>query len=344
MMGFLFLGVACLAAASGGGYLLHVSREGAKAREKERRELRNSFRASLARELRKTKASRFGFSDLVTNCGIERSEADAVAEEFYGGYCQKVFSDGVVSEDERRVMDRLAGALEISPEAASSIEGRSRDARYRAAVTSALGDGRISGEELEELESLRRSLGMSRGQGLALTETISRDAFVAEMRRIVRGGQFSPEIRENLAKFKRALAISDADAPQFLARHATDLYRECFTMAVQDGVITAEERQMLEWLLRPRPAYPKPTWLPSGKRSATPSAARDTATGGFQASKPQNFWRAERSATGIAPAYINTRRLGMSFGPLENCSLPASGSCLSLQPNRSHSLPRRFSI
>ena len=248
MTGLLFLGVACLAAAGGGGYLLHASREEARAREKERQELRKSFRVLLARELRKAKASRFNFSGFVTDRGIERSEADAVAEEFYGGYCQKVFDDGVVTEDERRVMDRLAGVLEISPEIASSIEDMSRNGRYQAAVTSALGDGHISEEELEELESLRKSLGMSPGQGLALTETVSRDAFVAEMRRIVRCGQFSPEVQEKLAKFKRALAISDADAPQFLARHAADLYRECFTMAIQDGVITAEERGMLEWL------------------------------------------------------------------------------------------------
>ncbi len=248
MIGLLFLGVACLAAAGGGGYLLHASRKEAQTREKERQELRNSFRVQLAHELRRTKASQFNFSEFVSDHGIERSEANAVAEEAYRGYCQKVFSDGVVSEDERRQMNRLITAFELPPEIATSIERGARDARYQAAVTSALGDGRISRRELEKLVALRRSLGIGRGQGLALTETICRDAFVAEMRRIIRNGRFSPETREDLAKFKRALAISDSDAQQFLTKQAVDLFRECFTTGLQDGVITPAERQMFEWL------------------------------------------------------------------------------------------------
>ncbi|APW63609.1 hypothetical protein BSF38_05182 [Paludisphaera borealis] len=184
----------------------------------------------------------------MAGCGIERAEADIVAEEFYGGYCQKVFSDGVVSEDERRTMDRLTTALEIPSEVASSVEGKARNAQYHRAVSSALGDGRISQDELEELESLRRSLGISRKESLALTEDMSRDAYVAEMRRLVRNGRFTPELRDDLARLKLALAISDADTPLFLAGHATDLYRECITMAIQDGVVTPEEHQMLKWL------------------------------------------------------------------------------------------------
>jgi hypothetical protein len=247
-MGFLFLAIACIAAVGGGGYLVHISREDARAREEERRKLRTGFRELLKRELRAAKASRFDFSGLVERCGIERAEAEDVAQEFYGGYCEKVFEDGAVSDEERRTMDRLAAALEIPPEVAASVEGRARDDRYQRAVSSALGDGRVSQAELEELEGLRRSLGMSRKDGLALTDTISRDVYVAEMRRLVRGGRFTPEVRDDLARLKRALAISDVDTRRFLAGTATDLFRECVTMVIQDGVISPEEREMLEWL------------------------------------------------------------------------------------------------
>lgn len=247
-MGFIFIAIACAAAMGGGGYLILHSREEAKARQEERRLARAGFREVLTRELRRTKAASFDFAELVARAGIDRHEADEVAQEFYGRYSRKVFGDGVVSDDERRTLDRLAAALAIPAGVSSAIEGKAKGERYQKAVSDAMADGVVTSGELEELEGLRRSLGISRGAGLALAENDTRAVYVAEMRRIVRAGRFSPEIQAELARLKRGLAIADGDAVRFLASHAENLFRECVTMSLQDGVVTLEERQMMDWL------------------------------------------------------------------------------------------------
>ncbi len=341
-MGFLFITIAIAAAMSGGGYLIIHSHEVAKAREEERRLAMAGFREVLTRELRRTKASGFDFAELVARAEIDRGDADEVARELFGRYTQKVFSDGVVTDDERRTLGRLAAALQISADMAASIEAKAKEERYRKAASDAVADGVVTPEELEELERLRRSLGIgreeriapaakhatvvyaahvreafsdgvvstderrtldrlavaleisndvaasieakakgeryqravadamadgvltygelddlerlrqslgvSRSEGLALAESDARAVYVEEMRRIVHAGQFSTDVQADLNRLKRGLAVTNGDAARFLKSHAEGLFRECVTMALQDGVVTAEELRMIDWL------------------------------------------------------------------------------------------------
>ncbi len=145
-------------------------------------------------------------------------------------------------------MKRLASALQLDEATASGVEKQAIAGRYRTEVEKVLADGFVSSEEEASLISLRKSLGLTLRESLSLTEVNSRDAYVAAMRTIVRAGPVKRGVQGELARMKRALAITDSDAQRFLRDAALDLYRECFTMALQDGVFSADEKETLAWL------------------------------------------------------------------------------------------------
>jgi tellurite resistance protein len=231
--------------------LLYLMRHSAKekaAHEAEHERMRSRFHAALAHELKASNASQFSFSTFVEKCGVDPAEAQLVARDMYGRLCARVVSDGVISDRERKTMNRLASALLLDEATASSIEREAIAGRYQAEVQRVLADGRVSVEEEAALTSLRESLGLTRRESLLLTVCPSRDAYVATMKSLVRSGQMDADAREQLLRLKRALAISDRDGQHFLHDAAHELYRECFTMAIQDGSVSPQEKQQLSWL------------------------------------------------------------------------------------------------
>jgi hypothetical protein len=99
------------------------------------------------------------------------------------------------------------------------------------------------------LESLRKSLGIGRKEGLELSESLSRDAYIATLRRIVEDGRVTEEEKAELAKIKRALAISGSDGARLAqwGDSAINLYRQLFTSIMQDGVVTPDQESTLKW-------------------------------------------------------------------------------------------------
>jgi len=229
-------------------YTAYHLRLEAETRENARKEEARHFRGVLTRTLRESKLSQFSFSELVHKCEIDRREADSIACDIYASLCKKTLSDGVVTDDERKLMERLATALEIDEGASREIEEQARRDKYSDAVVSALADGSISVDEASELETLRRSLGISRIDSQAVAEPHSRDAYVALLKRAVRGGIVSEERKQEINRLKNTLGIADEQAAQFVKTMAMDLYSEVFTMAIQDGIVSQDEKQTLSWL------------------------------------------------------------------------------------------------
>lgn len=81
-----------------------------------------------------------------------------------------------------------------------------------------------------------------------MVEGVTRDAYLAMLRRIVDAGELDARSEVELSRFKRALALTDADAARIIQEQSVALYREAFTSVVQDGVVTPQEEAFLRWL------------------------------------------------------------------------------------------------
>jgi hypothetical protein len=252
MVAELLLGSVLTLAAGGSSYLVLVQRKERRAAEEERKATRERFRESLIRRIRTTKVSEIRFSEFVEQCGISRRDADAEADHVYRELCRKVMADGIITDDERKKLDLLARAIEIDPDRADRMELEIKGGVYREAVAGILSDGVISYAEAGELDSLRRSLGIDAGHGLSVTEDLSRDAYLAQLQRVVSRGSVTGSAKAEISRIKRALGISAGDGAR-LARdgdRALDLYRQLFTSVLQDGVVTPEEEETLDWFQR----------------------------------------------------------------------------------------------
>lgn len=108
-------------------YLVYDHIRSKRQAEERRAAERLLLRDSLVRELRLRKPAGFRFEDFVAECGVDRADADAAADEVYLGLCRKVVADGVVTDEERRKLDVLARALAIDPGRAAGIESRAKD-------------------------------------------------------------------------------------------------------------------------------------------------------------------------------------------------------------------------
>jgi HNH endonuclease len=245
------LGSVLAAGAAGLGYVAVVHKREQLARQREQEELIAGFRASLVDRLRTKGASKgFVFLEHAQACGVEDSDARAVADDLFQKLCAKVFDDGVVTDAERKQLLALTKFLDIDSSHADRIESEARSEVYRQAAREALADGVVTSAEARALATLRATLGIDRAEAIGATEALSRNAYVDAVRRIVETGVVMPSARADLERLKGALLIRDADARVYLRDEATKLYRELFTLAAQDGEITAEEEESLDWLQR----------------------------------------------------------------------------------------------
>jgi hypothetical protein len=106
----------------------------------------------------------------------------------------------------------------------------------------------ITGAEAAELASLRRSLGIAPEDAVDVSGELSREAYVAAVRRVVDGGAITPSAKQDLSRLKTALLIRDQAAQDYIGDESAKLYRRLFAFVAQDGEVTAEEEATLDWL------------------------------------------------------------------------------------------------
>jgi tellurite resistance protein len=248
MVAEVLLGSVLASAAGGAVYLVNHHRKEKLLLAEQEQERLALFREALVRELRGRRLSEFDFSEFVAQCEMARDKSDKIAQDVYQEMCRRVWADGIVTDDERKKLNNLSRALELDQETTLAIEADSAAAVYRNAVAAATADGVVTAAEAVELDSLRRSLGLSRKETLEITGEVTRDAYKAALRRIVRAGPVTDRAKDELAQLKQALLIRDDEARRMIRDDAEALYRECFTIAIQDGVVTCEEKATLHWL------------------------------------------------------------------------------------------------
>lgn len=248
MVAELLLVLVLASAAGGATYVIKYHKRERLLLENQKRERLALFRDALIREMRGRPLSEFSYSEFIARCEVPREHADKVAADIYRQLCRNVWADGVVTNDERTKLKTLSSALELGSGTVSDIEGAAAANVYREAVADVVADGIVTQAESARLDSLRRSLGLGRQESLQIAGDISCEAYISVLRRIVRGGQVTAHAKEELHRLKHALAISDVAASDMVRDEAVALYRECFTIAAQDGIFTAAEKDTLRWL------------------------------------------------------------------------------------------------
>ena len=249
MIAEMMLGTILVSAAGGAGYLVLVQKREREERERERLALRAQFRDSLVQKLRTRGASRdFLFSEHAERCNVPRADAERVAEELYLQLCRKVTEDGVITGDERKQLATLAHFLDLDADRASRLDTQAKGEIYRRAVVGALADGVVTAAEAADLKSLRASLGIGIEQAIDATDDLSRDAYLSSLQRIVDSGRITSGAKADLARLKQVLVLHDDDAKALIRDEAFGLYRRLLTFVLQDGVVTLEEEDALDWL------------------------------------------------------------------------------------------------
>lgn len=250
MLPELLLGSVFAVSSAGVGYLVYEHKRSRRQRAEEEAKARDAFRHLLVQELKRRPPSQFNFSEFRDACEMPHDQAEAVAIDLYLGLSRKVMSDGVIEPSERKRLDVLARALDLSLETAGRIEANAKGDHYRQAVQDVLNDGVVSEEEAAHLESLRRSLGMSLEAGLVAAGTAPTEAYLEALRRIAIAGSISPEVEAYLLRLKTGLGITQAAALSAVRKQALTLYRQCFAVVIQDGEVTPEEERFLDWMRR----------------------------------------------------------------------------------------------
>ncbi len=118
------------------------------------------FASVLAEALRTRPASHFRLDRIAAEHGVGDGVCIRAAERLYRRFAGVIVADGVITEDERRRIDRLSSLLGVLPVRASAIESEAKAERYRAAVADVLADGVVTDDEAEMLRGLRDTLGV----------------------------------------------------------------------------------------------------------------------------------------------------------------------------------------
>jgi signal transduction histidine kinase len=141
-----------------GGLCYEVLRSGRERRAQELEAMRSRFYSLLAHELRTCPVREFSFTRLIEESGVPQAVADHAADKLYRRVADRVMEDGVITEAERRRLERLGHALEMGRGRVARIEAEAKADRYRVAVADALADGVVTEEEARTLNQLRASL------------------------------------------------------------------------------------------------------------------------------------------------------------------------------------------
>jgi hypothetical protein len=89
---------------------------------------------------------------------------------------EKAWVDGVISQDERALLQAAQSALGVSDVDFASIESSTRASSYLAALREVWRDGVVTPEEAEHLEQLRKILNVSGDEHLKLESQIRRES------------------------------------------------------------------------------------------------------------------------------------------------------------------------
>jgi hypothetical protein len=149
-----------VAGGGAGGLAFEHLRDARARRDKESAARVSRFRSLLMNELRSRPAKGFDFAAFVGDSGLPRAEADRVADEVFRRVADRVVADGLITDAERKKLDRLAKTLGMGAARAGRLEDEVKSGRYRQAVTEALADGTVTEEEARALNALRTNLGV----------------------------------------------------------------------------------------------------------------------------------------------------------------------------------------
>jgi hypothetical protein len=247
MADFLVICLALLAGAAALGYLIYYL-----IRQNHERHLAEckDFKLSLVQAINGSGRKPFNIHEFVQKCGVSEKMANAVACELYATLWDKTLADGVITNEEKTKLSRLATLLDLPQAYQQKVALQRKSAKYREKVDKVLSDGRVTDLDRSELKQLRQTLGLTNDQSVQISGRVIRDSYLGLFRRIIDDSVITPEELSELRKFREAFGISSVDANRIVNDDVFKLYKEWFYGIMNSGQIEDKQECALEWLIR----------------------------------------------------------------------------------------------
>ena len=244
-MTFLVVTVAALLGLATVGYLCrHLYMEQRSKFQAEASEVKKL----LIKELNSKGLKNFDMKAFADSVGSKPSIVQAAANELYSQLWDKVLSDGVITEEEKASLKRLATALAFDEANQLAIEKKRKGERYGVAVKELLDRAEIGNEDINSMKRLRKNLGLTHVDTQSISRKETKAAYLALFREIIDNSVIEPNELRQLTNFRKAFELSDDDANEIVRKDAAKLYNEWFTGIVNSGEINADQEQALHML------------------------------------------------------------------------------------------------
>jgi tellurite resistance protein len=192
----------------------------------------------------------FDLDSVCAAFGVLPEDVPWITAGIYQRAAERAWADQVVTEKERRSLDRIATLLKVSP-------ARQREAElsigldiFERALSGVTSDGVIDEADAQRLNSIAASCG-STTRDLILNhfaehgEGIVRSMFAS----ISEDGRVDPEEWDRLVHASGALGLDSEDVRAIVRAQAQPFVEHVLAEAKADGRLTREEKLRLEWLL-----------------------------------------------------------------------------------------------
>lgn len=216
----------------------------------ERKSRVNEISSLLRREIGNRK-SKFSLHALTNELGIDPDDLRLACKSAYRAYLQRALEDNLLTDAERRSLNWVADALQLSPEERREVDTEVTHMAFGRALLSATEDGYIDEAEGEQLRDLAAWMGRSVGD-------IVSDCFAKQGEKFLRSMFLSAVedgilLHDNWRRFRQSakrLGYTATEATQSVQRHAERLIEHVLADAKNNEYLSEDEEANLLWLLR----------------------------------------------------------------------------------------------
>lgn len=196
------------------------------------------FREALKRAVHERPVPQLDFPSLVSEWEVSDQIAHQAALEIYATFFQQALGDEQISPSERKHLDALARAMQITRSQQEQHELSLKLLQYRQALDSSLRAGAANIDDIKLLES---KLELSPEQVLEINIVVAQPWFHQYLKTMLDQGPLGQREQNILSNLVQIMGTSLEQALYDARSISLDHYRRRFTFYRQDGIFDPEE-------------------------------------------------------------------------------------------------------
>ena len=198
----------------------------------------------------KTQRQEFNLQQHVTGLDVTKSDIRNASFSTFRRILDNVWKDGIVTQKENETIKWVTQCLDLSEKDSNTIQREFAAEQFRIALANAMDDGVLSDDEFKQLEHIARTVGSTAPE-------IAREFFHSEGEAFLRAmflnatesGDLRDEEWKILVQTSERFGFSQTDLNRLIQVSAKRFVEHVLADAKADEVLTAEERNQIEWLL-----------------------------------------------------------------------------------------------